>query len=231
MKFGEENGKSSDRTNERAGQYAGACRAAAKQMGAGVIDLWTSIQKHPNWQTECLRWVISVTISPNSRTKKKFDFVRSSIKRGDLASCISWKWILLHCVVMVCTWHLKGVRWCLKSCCKFWRMHLGNHHCITLLCLMIFHCPIFMTMFLQLRCLLAQWQAKVKWSLPSQGCYSFSEDFFLLAMTLLSASQYPERESLSCFRECYRNSGSRFSLIWDFQWLTMFFSAPTVGSW
>jgi hypothetical protein len=89
MKFGEENGKSSDRTNERAGQYAAACRAAAKQMGAGVIDLWTSIQKHPNWQTECLRWVISVTISPNSRTKKKFDFVRSSIKRGDLASCIS----------------------------------------------------------------------------------------------------------------------------------------------
>ncbi|CAK9200895.1 unnamed protein product [Sphagnum jensenii] len=44
----------SDRTNERAGQYAAACRAAAKQMGAGVIDLWTSIQKHPNWQTECL---------------------------------------------------------------------------------------------------------------------------------------------------------------------------------
>jgi hypothetical protein len=45
-------------------------------------------------------------------------------------------------------------------------MHLGNHHCITLFCLMIFHCPIFMTMFLQLRYLLAQWQAKVKWSLP-----------------------------------------------------------------
>jgi hypothetical protein len=75
-------------------------------------------------------------------------------------------------------------------------MHLGNHHCITLLCLMIFHCPIFMTMFLQLRCLLAQWQAKVKWSLPWQGCYSFSEDFFLLAMTLSWVLANILRESL-----------------------------------
>lgn len=51
---GEIGGMYLDRTNERAGMYAAACRSAAKRVGAGNIDLWTSIQRQPYWQTACL---------------------------------------------------------------------------------------------------------------------------------------------------------------------------------
>lgn len=53
-KHGEKGAKYLDRTNERACQYAAACRRAAHRMGAGIIDLWTSIQRQPDWQTSCL---------------------------------------------------------------------------------------------------------------------------------------------------------------------------------
>lgn len=53
-RYGEKGGKYVDRTNDRAGQYAAACRSAAQKMGAGNIDLWTSIQRQPGWQTACL---------------------------------------------------------------------------------------------------------------------------------------------------------------------------------
>lgn len=47
---GENARKYPDRTNERAGQYAAACKAAASEAGVGVVDLWTAIQQsNDNW--------------------------------------------------------------------------------------------------------------------------------------------------------------------------------------
>lgn len=53
--FGEPKaGEYLDRTNERAGQYAAACKSVAEELNVGVVDLWTSIQRHSNWQQQCL---------------------------------------------------------------------------------------------------------------------------------------------------------------------------------
>ncbi|KAG0559772.1 hypothetical protein KC19_10G128100 [Ceratodon purpureus] len=54
QKYGEQAANYLDRSNERAGKYAAACRSAAQKVGAGNIDLWTSIQQQPNWFTTCL---------------------------------------------------------------------------------------------------------------------------------------------------------------------------------
>lgn len=43
-----------ERTNEAAGSYAKACVAVANECQISAIDLWSKMQKIPNWQTECL---------------------------------------------------------------------------------------------------------------------------------------------------------------------------------
>ncbi|CAM6082837.1 unnamed protein product [Calypogeia fissa] len=53
-KIGEIARKYPDRTNERAGQYAAACKAAASEAGVGVVDLWTAIQQSTTDWGSCL---------------------------------------------------------------------------------------------------------------------------------------------------------------------------------
>uniref|UniRef100_A0ACD5VGP5 Uncharacterized protein n=2 Tax=Avena sativa TaxID=4498 RepID=A0ACD5VGP5_AVESA len=43
-----------ERTNESAGAYAQACIAVAKELDHPVIDIWTQMQKFPDWQTSAL---------------------------------------------------------------------------------------------------------------------------------------------------------------------------------
>ncbi|KAJ7558987.1 hypothetical protein O6H91_04G064400 [Diphasiastrum complanatum] len=54
VRFGEKAAEYLDRTNERTRAYAEACISVAQEMGAGVVNLWSAIQKKSNWQTECL---------------------------------------------------------------------------------------------------------------------------------------------------------------------------------
>ncbi|KAJ7178897.1 hypothetical protein O6H91_Y541400 [Diphasiastrum complanatum] len=39
-----------ERTNEAAGEYAQACKAAAKEAEVPIIDLYSIFQQNPNWQ-------------------------------------------------------------------------------------------------------------------------------------------------------------------------------------
>ncbi|KAM3345813.1 hypothetical protein ACQJBY_020381 [Aegilops geniculata] len=43
-----------ERTNEAASTYAQACIAVAKDLDHPVIDIWTQMQKFPDWQTSAL---------------------------------------------------------------------------------------------------------------------------------------------------------------------------------
>ena len=45
-----------ERTNEAAGAYAKACIEVAGERGIPVIDLWTKMQKFPDWQKVYLRY-------------------------------------------------------------------------------------------------------------------------------------------------------------------------------
>ncbi|XP_047060244.1 GDSL esterase/lipase At5g45920-like [Lolium rigidum] len=43
-----------ERTNEAAGTYAQACIAIAKELDQQFVDIWTQMQKFPDWQTSAL---------------------------------------------------------------------------------------------------------------------------------------------------------------------------------
>lgn len=43
-----------ERTNEHTKQYAEACKQVAAELGLPVLDLWTSMQETPNWETAFL---------------------------------------------------------------------------------------------------------------------------------------------------------------------------------
>lgn len=49
-----------ERTNEAAGAYAKACVSVAAECGFPVVDLWTKMQRFPDWGKACLRYYTSL---------------------------------------------------------------------------------------------------------------------------------------------------------------------------
>ncbi|GMY37590.1 GDSL esterase/lipase At5g45920 [Fagus crenata] len=54
-----------ERTNEAAGAYAKACVAVAGECGISVLDIWTKMQKFPNWENTYLRDGLHLTQTGN----------------------------------------------------------------------------------------------------------------------------------------------------------------------
>ncbi|XP_056175758.1 GDSL esterase/lipase At5g45920 isoform X2 [Syzygium oleosum] len=54
-----------ERTNEAAGAYAKACVSVAAECGFPVVDLWTKMQRFPDWGKACLRDGLHLTQTGN----------------------------------------------------------------------------------------------------------------------------------------------------------------------
>ncbi|CAK9152580.1 unnamed protein product [Ilex paraguariensis] len=54
-----------ERTNEAAGAYAKACIAVARELGIPVVDLWTKMQRFPDWQKSFLGDGLHLTLDGN----------------------------------------------------------------------------------------------------------------------------------------------------------------------
>lgn len=78
----------SDRTNERAKDYAQACIEAAKEANVEVIDLWTAIQEKENWQTKCL--CDGMHLAPEGN-KVLLDELLNILSTADWSPSLHWK--------------------------------------------------------------------------------------------------------------------------------------------
>lgn len=72
-----------ERTNEAAGNYAKACLAVAAECGVSAVDLWTTMQQIPTWQTACLSDGLHLSETGN---KIVFEQVLKALKKKGLSS-------------------------------------------------------------------------------------------------------------------------------------------------
>jgi hypothetical protein len=90
-----------------------------------------------------------------------------------------------------------------------------------------FRCVLPHNLFLDWTMVLLQGQAKMKWSLSSQACYSFIEDTKDISdnyVSLMLAKMMAECSC--CFWNCYRNSGCNLV-----KWFSPDFELTTVYNW
>lgn len=88
FRFGEKAAKFTDRTNERAKNYAHACIEVANEVNVGVVDLWTAIQKKENWQTKCLCDGMHLTSEGN---KVLLEEILKVLKTADWSPSLHWE--------------------------------------------------------------------------------------------------------------------------------------------
>lgn len=95
-KYGAHCGDQPSRTNEVTGTYAKACMEAAKESKVPVVDLWSSMQENPQWQTSYLS--DGLHLSPDGN-KLLFEKLLAVLKEEGLSSEEMDLDFIEHCLV------------------------------------------------------------------------------------------------------------------------------------